>query len=91
MRRFMNYMMLSCKKATELIEKKQVVKLSAKETIQMKMHTTVCEACRSYQNQSFLLEKALDQWFQSRKQHEAKLSESVKDHILLQLKNTDIH
>lgn len=52
MKKLMNYLMLSCKKATELIEKKSVTDLSWKENIQLKVHTKMCDACCYYQKQS---------------------------------------
>ena len=52
MKKLMNYLMLSCKKATELIEKKSIVGLSWKENIRLKVHTKMCDACTNYQTQS---------------------------------------
>ena len=49
--------MLSCKKATELIEKKLLIKLSFKEKIQLDMHKSMCSACTTYENQSKKLDK----------------------------------
>ncbi len=46
-------------KATELLEKKLYFKLSTKETLQLKMHKSMCEACSSYQKQSILIDKAI--------------------------------
>ena len=51
--------MLSCKKATELIEKKSLVGLSWKENVRLRMHTTMCDGCTAYQKQSRLLDKLL--------------------------------
>lgn len=51
--------MLSCKKATELIEKKLLVKLSFKENIQLQLHKSMCGACTTYEKQS----KKLDELF----------------------------
>lgn len=51
--------MLSCKKASELIEKKSVVKLSVKENMMLHMHTAMCDGCKAYQKQSKLLDKFL--------------------------------
>lgn len=63
MKKLMNYLMLSCKRATELIEKKSILGLTWKENIQLKMHTKMCDACSNYQKQSkeidTLLEKHL--------------------------------
>lgn len=55
----MNILMLSCRKATELIEKELDYKLSILEKIQLYMHTHMCDACRHYQQQSQLIDEAL--------------------------------
>lgn len=44
--------MLSCLKATEMIEKRLLFKLSLKEKIQIKIHTKICEVCFLYEKQS---------------------------------------
>jgi hypothetical protein len=44
--------MLSCREASELIDKKLLFRLSFKEKIQLRMHTSVCKACSRYQKQS---------------------------------------
>lgn len=51
--------MLSCDKATTLIEKKSGDKLSCGENLQLKMHTAMCGACKQYQRQSVLLNEAI--------------------------------
>lgn len=51
--------MLSCKKATELIEKNLVTKLSLREKVQLKMHKSLCDACTAYEKQS----KKMDELF----------------------------
>jgi len=56
----MNMLILSCLKATELIEKKLHFKLSFKEKLQLKMHKMMCDACRLYEKQSALLEKGIE-------------------------------
>ena len=55
----MNWLMLSCKKATELIEKKSLVGLSWKENVRLRMHTTMCDGCTAYQKQSLLIDTLL--------------------------------
>ena len=59
MKKIMNWLLLSCKKATELIEKKLLVKLSFKENIQLQLHKSMCSACTAYENQS----KKMDELF----------------------------
>lgn len=60
----MNILMLSCKKASELIDKKSVVTLSMKENVMLHMHTAMCDGCKAYQKQSKNLDNLLKQHFQ---------------------------
>lgn len=59
MKNLMNILFLSCLKATELIEKKLLFKLSFSEKIRLKMHKAMCDACTIYEKQSNVLDKAL--------------------------------
>lgn len=51
--------MLSCKKATELMEKQSLVGLSAREKFRLRLHTSMCDGCTAYQKQSLLIDKIL--------------------------------
>jgi hypothetical protein len=51
--------MISCKKATVLIEKKSIVGLSLAEKFQLHVHTAMCSACTNYQKQSILIDNVL--------------------------------
>lgn len=55
----MKALMLSCHKATELIEKNAVAKLSIMERIRLRVHKSMCDACTSYEKQSKLIDKIL--------------------------------
>lgn len=57
--KLMNFFMLSCRKASELIEKKLLFGLSPLESIHLKVHTSMCTACTAYQKQSKDIHKAL--------------------------------
>ena len=59
MKKIMHILFLSCKKATEMIEKKLNFKLSWYENIQLKGHKMMCSACTNYEKQSKLIEKGL--------------------------------
>ncbi|MDE3183177.1 MAG: hypothetical protein KGM16_07140 [Bacteroidota bacterium] len=59
MKKIMQLIMLSCKKATELIEKKLLTKLSFREKVQLKMHKSLCDACTAYEKQSKLMDELL--------------------------------
>lgn len=51
--------MLSCKKATELVEKKSLVGLSLRENMRLHIHSSMCDGCTAYQKQSLLIDKIL--------------------------------
>jgi hypothetical protein len=55
----MHILFLSCKKATELIEKKLHFRLSMLEKMQLKMHKMMCNACTHYEKQSKLIERGI--------------------------------
>jgi len=59
MKKLMNYLMLSCKKAAALIDKKAEVKLSWKENMQLHMHKSMCDGCTAYEKHSKIIDKAL--------------------------------
>lgn len=51
--------MLSCCKATALVEKKNNGKTSFINNIQILMHTSFCNACKEYEKQSRVIENTL--------------------------------
>jgi hypothetical protein len=55
----MNWLMLSCKKATELMEKQSLIGLSSKEKLRLRMHTRMCDGCAAYQKQSLMIDNLL--------------------------------
>ena len=59
----MNAMMLSCVKATQLMEMKEVAPLGFIKTMQLHMHTAMCSGCRNYMKQSSLINKLLQNKF----------------------------
>ena len=76
--------MLSCKKATELVEKNAVVGLSWNENIQLKMHTSMCSACKKYESQSKIIDKFLDQ-INSKNPVKKELPKEVKEKIISEI------
>ena len=69
----MNAMMLSCVKATELMEMKEHLPLGLLKTMQLNMHTLMCSGCRNYMKQSQLIDELFQKEFDT----------------LLVIKNTD--
>jgi len=80
----MSTMMLSCKKATELVEKKSVVELAFTENIQLKMHLMVCSACKQYENQSKIIDLVLGQ-INKKNEEKQKLPQDVKTKIISEI------
>ena len=80
--KLMNKLMLSCKRATELIEKKMVVKLSCVESLQLTVHKGVCSACKVYEKQSLLIDQSIKRISESQQNETPKLSEESKLQII---------
>lgn len=51
--------MLSCQKATELIEQKTETALNKRNKIQLLFHLKSCSGCSNYEKQSRIIEEAL--------------------------------
>ncbi len=86
MKRVMQRMMFSCKKATEMIEKNSIVGLSFPENIQLKMHTAICTACKKYESQSKIIDLVLAQIHKISNQNLI-LSKEKKEEIITVLEN----
>ena len=65
MKKLINYLMLTCQKASALIDKKNLLGLTRKEKVMLKMHTAVCKYCSAYQKQSKIIDHALHKHFHS--------------------------
>ncbi len=57
--------MLSCFKATELMEMKEHVPLGLIKTMQLHMHTVMCSGCRNYKKQTKLIDELLRRNFKT--------------------------
>ena len=66
MKKLMDKLMLSCKRACELIDKKSIVKLSVKEKMMLHMHASMCDACAVYKKQSKILDALLQKHMHSK-------------------------
>ena len=87
MKKLMNYLMLSCKKATALIDKKSLFGLTTKEKMMLKMHISMCDFCTAYQKQSLLLDKFLHNHIHSENGNNSLLIENneLKEQIISKL------
>lgn len=63
MKKLSHILFLSCLKASELIEKKFHFKLTFTEKLQLKVHKSMCSACRLYEDHSEIIEKSISRHF----------------------------
>lgn len=69
MKKLMHILFLSCIKATELIEKKFNFELSLTEKLKLKMHTSMCNACKLYEKQSEIIEDGIARHLKNQTEH----------------------
>ncbi len=68
----------NCEKATFLIEKQQVSKISFIEIIFLKIHLAVCSVCRIYKRQSLIISQVAHKLFQPSTHTSFKLDDESK-------------
>ena len=56
----MQTLLLSCRKAAELIEQQSFAPLPAGQKVQLWMHTRICAGCRTFQHQNELIDTLLE-------------------------------
>ena len=78
----MNKMVNSCKKTTELIDKKLMGPLSVKDRVQLFFHKSMCKTCASYEHQSKFIDKAVSILFYGKPNNETNLSKEKKQKII---------
>ncbi len=75
-------MVNSCKKTTELIDKKLLTSLSIKEKMQLYFHKSMCKTCTSYEHQSRFIDNAVSKLFYGTPKNETSLSKEKKQNII---------
>jgi len=68
----------NCKKATFLIEKKNLNGISIREQMELKLHLAGCTVCRLFQQQSLLIDRVIKGHFLGKDMEEPKLGEQFK-------------
>jgi hypothetical protein len=70
----------NCRKATFLIEKQQISRITLREKIELKIHLAGCSICKIFQQQSILINKMMGKHFAD--QHaDIVLDEDFKDQL----------
>lgn len=70
----------NCHKATFLIEKKKIGKISVKEQLELKYHLAGCSVCRLFEKQSMLIDLIVKRHF-SEDAKTFKLSSTLKKEL----------
>lgn len=74
-------MLITCKKATELIESEQEKKLTFKNVIKLNVHLIMCKVCSAYKKQSHKINNVLSNYLKSDPSKTEKHIEDLKDKI----------
>lgn len=78
----MNKIMLTCLQATKLTTQRSFRNLSIMEKLQLKMHHSVCHACRKFDSQNIYIDHAVKNHFSIiENKSELKLSDERKNNI----------
>lgn len=85
-KRLVHFVLLSCSRATFLIEKKPHVPLHFLSSAQLRLHLAICDGCKKYEQQSTRIDSLL------KSLHEASAlrlqsTEAFKDRLIATLKN----
>lgn len=72
-------LMMNCRKASVLIEQRQLRKLDLFERVSLRFHLGICDGCKAYEKQSALI----DRWLEQRRDRCAELEcEELKQRIM---------
>lgn len=75
---------MSCKKASYIIEKREVSKISLWEKFSLKFHLMICNLCRKYESDSKILGSILKSLHHQ--SHSKQLSPADKEEMIKRLK-----
>jgi len=77
----------NCRKATFLIEKKQLSPLTFQEKVELRIHLTGCSFCRLFQKQSISINLMVHELFHQAKPIEKGLDEAYKKELQERIEN----
>jgi hypothetical protein len=71
----------NCKRATFLIEKKLIDRLTLRETIELRIHLVGCSICRVFDKQSRMINTMVQHFFHSSNDPDVHLDDSFKQEL----------
>jgi hypothetical protein len=88
MKKLMNFIMLSCKKASGLIVKRESFDLSPVEKMRLYFHLMMCDACSAFSKQSEMIQQVMEKEYNNPEGAPATkdIPENLKEKILSNLR-----
>jgi hypothetical protein len=71
----------NCKKATYLIEKRELTTITMREKLELKIHLAGCSVCRIFAQQSLLINHLVKNFFHAAKETNLSLDENFKKEL----------
>jgi hypothetical protein len=71
----------NCKKATLLIEKKLIGKITFREKLELKIHLAGCSICRTFERQSILINQMVKELFKASGNRQIRLDDDYKKEL----------
>jgi hypothetical protein len=71
----------NCRKATFLIEKKQLGNITLREKLELKIHLAGCSVCRIFEEQSIAINRMIRELFNAPEQKGISLDEEFKNDL----------
>jgi len=71
----------NCKKATLLIEKRQIESITLREKLELKIHLAGCSVCRIFEKQSVMINQMVKDLFKESHQGNIKLADDYKKEL----------
>ena len=71
----------NCRKVTFLIEKKLIGRITLRERLELKIHQAGCSICKTFEQQSIIINKMVSNLFHTTHRHEWKLDEKFKKEL----------
>ncbi|MDJ1496260.1 hypothetical protein QNI19_25200 [Cytophagaceae bacterium DM2B3-1] len=71
----------NCRKATFLIEKKQLASLTLREKLELRIHLAGCSICRTFEKQSILINRMVKDMFTNSQHQQFTLDDDYKKQL----------
>ncbi len=62
LKKYLPFLMFSCRKTSELIDKSEILPLKFHERLILKYHNTICKTCHHYKKQSKIIDATFEKF-----------------------------